>query len=296
MTPPIAEISLSTAAERLGVHYMTAYRYVRIGKLPAEQRNGHWYIGEAALAEFEADRANAGGRPGRPRSSGPEATTRSTAPEQALALADRLVSGDQGGAWHLVHDAIGSGAGLEEINARLLTPALFHVGSQWEGGKISVGAEHRATVTAMRLIERTGRHFTRRGRKAGTVVVSSAPGDRHGLPSAILADLLRAKGVEVVDLGADTPGIEIARMAADQDRLIGVGICATGTLSPGDEQNLRDAVRLTQKATGQPVLIGGSGLADEVTAASMKADYWSGDAADAVAWFLQVARQRRQPS
>ncbi|MEO6629262.1 MAG: hypothetical protein ABIP03_11920, partial [Aquihabitans sp.] len=81
-----------------------------------------------------------------------------------------------------------------------------------------------------------------------------------------------------------------------QDRLIGVGICATGTPSAGDERNLRAAVRLTQKATGRPVLIGGSGLADEGTAASMKADHWSGDAAEAVAWFLQVARQRRQPS
>lgn len=292
----MAEISLSNAAERLGVHYMTAYRYVRTGKLPAEQRQGHWYIGEAALAEFQADRAAAVARPGRPRTSSPVKTTRSTSPQQALALADRLVSGDQGGAWHLVHDAIGSGVGLEEINARLLTPALIHVGAQWEVGEISVGSEHRATVTAMRLIERTGRHFVRSGRKAGTVVVSAAPGDRHALPSAILADLLRAKGLEVVDLGADTPGTEIAKMAAGQDRLIGVGICATGALSASEEWNLGGAVRQTKKATGCPVLVGGSGIADAAMAARMGADHWSADAAEAVGWFLRLARQRRATS
>lgn len=296
MTPPIAEISLSSAAERLGVHYMTAYRYVRTGALPAEQRRGHWYIGEAALAEFQAGRTRGAARPGRPPSSGPAKTTTSTSPQQALALADRLVSGDQGGAWDLVRDAIESGAGLGEINARLLTPALCRVGSQWEVGDISVGSEHRATVTAMRLIERTGRHFVRRGRKVGTVLVSAAPGDRHALPSAILADLLRSNGMEVVDLGADTPGCEIAKMAADQDRLIGVGICATGTLSRGGERSLRDAVRRTKEATGRPVLIGGSGLADESVATNMKADHRSEDAAEAVRWFLRLAHQRRATS
>ncbi|HVJ97152.1 MAG TPA: helix-turn-helix domain-containing protein, partial [Acidimicrobiia bacterium] len=39
------KISLQDAAERLGVHYMTAYRYVRLGHLPAERDDGgRWYV------------------------------------------------------------------------------------------------------------------------------------------------------------------------------------------------------------------------------------------------------------
>ena len=37
-------IELREAAERLGVHYMTAYRHVRTGRLPAVQRGGRWYM------------------------------------------------------------------------------------------------------------------------------------------------------------------------------------------------------------------------------------------------------------
>ena len=33
--------TLPEVAEKLGVHYMTAYRYVRTGRLPARTRGGH---------------------------------------------------------------------------------------------------------------------------------------------------------------------------------------------------------------------------------------------------------------
>ena len=42
MTQP--RVTLHEAAKRLGVHYMTAYRYVRTGRLPAERDGAHWLI------------------------------------------------------------------------------------------------------------------------------------------------------------------------------------------------------------------------------------------------------------
>src|SRR6516225_8687883 len=45
-----AGLSIEEAAARLGVHYMTIYRYVRIGRLPAERRGGRWRIREEDLA------------------------------------------------------------------------------------------------------------------------------------------------------------------------------------------------------------------------------------------------------
>ena len=50
-------ITLQEAAERLGVHYMTAYRYVRLGRLRATQRDGRWYVRESDLEALRtADR------------------------------------------------------------------------------------------------------------------------------------------------------------------------------------------------------------------------------------------------
>ena len=37
-------ISLREVAELLGVHYMTAYRYVRTGMLPAEKDGAEWRV------------------------------------------------------------------------------------------------------------------------------------------------------------------------------------------------------------------------------------------------------------
>lgn len=283
-------IRLREAAEQIGVHYMTAYRYVRTGSLPAVQRNGQWYVEAADLAKFVADRGDAPRRPGRPPASSDDQTRESLAPRQATALADRLMRGDQGGAWRLLDDALGTGAGIRQLNARLLTPALHRIGEQWANGEATIGDEHRATVVAQRLIARIGQQFSRPGRKLGTIVVSAAPGDRHALPTAILADLLRAEGFEVVDLGADTPGEDIAGVAARQDRLVAVGICATSPMNRSASADLVGAVAAVRAATDCPVLIGGLAITDSI-AKRAASDHRSVDADDAVNWFVEQARR-----
>ena len=46
--PPMSDddtlLSLRAAADQLGVHYMTAYRYLRLGTLPAKKVNGVWQV------------------------------------------------------------------------------------------------------------------------------------------------------------------------------------------------------------------------------------------------------------
>ena len=55
MPPPSPPtISLGEAAERLGVHYMTAYRYVRTGRLPATRVGGQWVVDPRDLTALPA--------------------------------------------------------------------------------------------------------------------------------------------------------------------------------------------------------------------------------------------------
>ena len=44
LTRPSDVMGLSSAAELLGVHYMTAYRWVRTSRLPARKRGGYWEV------------------------------------------------------------------------------------------------------------------------------------------------------------------------------------------------------------------------------------------------------------
>ena len=146
-------ISLQDAADRLGVHYMTAYRYVRTGRLHAAKSGGQWHVHTADLDAF-ADGTES------------EPTPRSEVyPER---IEGRLMAGDETGAMQLLEDAMTAGASPDEAYIDLLGPALTSVGMRWARGEISIADEHVATATAMRVISRLGPRLAKRGRSRGT--------------------------------------------------------------------------------------------------------------------------------
>ena len=137
-----------------------------------------------------------------------------------------MVAGDASvrGGWSRVVSSAGSDpAG---VLTKLLGPALRSIGARWAAGDV-VADEHRATAVAHRVIGRLGLQFGRPGRTRGTVVVAAPAGDLHALPVTIVADLLRWRGFDVVELGANTPGEAIGEAATRADRLIAVGIVST---------------------------------------------------------------------
>ena len=52
MPPDAGTLSLRECAERLGVHYMTAYRYVRTGMLAAVKQGTEWRVASEDLESF----------------------------------------------------------------------------------------------------------------------------------------------------------------------------------------------------------------------------------------------------
>ncbi len=205
-------IGLRAAAEQLGVHYMTAYRYVRIGTLPARKVDGAWQVRLGDL------RAVADQEPARP---GPGGIRWGPYRRQ---LRERLVAGDEPGAWSIVERALVSGAPAQDIHLELMVPVLGEIGDAWARGEFDVADEHRASNVAARLIGRLGPSFARRGRKRATVVIGSAPGDQHSMPLAILGDIIRGQGLAVVDLGANTPAESFVESVRKHDDVIAVAI------------------------------------------------------------------------
>src|SRR5271157_459342 len=188
-------LSLHEAADRLGVHYMTAYRYVRTGRLPATQVGAQWWVDPRDLTGA-GEGAAVGGRP--------RAQTRRSAQAAAVRrLEDRLVAGDEAGAWAIVEARLGSGSNPDDVLLDELALAMRAVGDGWEAGDYTVDDEHRASGVAMRVVGRLGARFTKRGPKRPSVILGTPPHELHGLPTAMAANVLRGHGFEVVDLGAD---------------------------------------------------------------------------------------------
>ena len=277
--PPVPDdeelVGLRAAAERLGVHYMTAYRYVRIGTLPARKVDGSWQvrIGDLrALTEQEPPRPGRGGvrwGPYRRR------------------LRERLVAGDEPGAWSIVERALVSGSPAQDIHLELMVPVLGEIGDAWASGELDIADEHRASSVAARLIGRLGPSFARRGRKRATVVIGAAAGDQHSMPLAILGDIIRGQGLAVVDLGADTPAESFVESVRDHDDVIAVAV-GVGSDQIVDAAR-RTAALLHQQIPGIRVFVGGPAVTSDREARALGADEYGETALDVATRCAELA-------
>ena len=135
---------LQEAARRLDVHYQTAYRWVREGRLPAIRVRGRYEIAAGDLEAFARDRdapAEATGQRGR-REWG----------RSSDRLLKALVEGDERTAADVVVRLRGQGEAALDVIGRVVVPAMATIGERWASGELSVAHEHRASAIVSRLL------------------------------------------------------------------------------------------------------------------------------------------------
>src|SRR5580693_5887098 len=227
-------MQLREAAEALGVHYQTAYAWVRQGTLPARKTGRGYDVSDDDVSALAERRAS--GTPPRP-----EVRVRDWS-VQAGRLYDAIVSGDETLARH-DFDRLALGVPLIDLCERVISPALRRVGDQWAAGELSIAAEHRASAICERLIA-PGLHQPP-GRPRGIAVVTTPPGERHGLPALMAAACLREDRWLVHHLAADLPAAEITQMAGQ----VGAGLIVLScTTDQAVEQAGAVAAEITQAA------------------------------------------------
>lgn len=228
MTDPIAAfdedlLTLQQAADRLQVHYMTAYRWVRRGELPAFKTGGRLRVRASDLSRFIDEREVDVALPSRP-------AAKTDWPRHVERLAAQLMDGEGVEAGSLVRKVVADGAAAGDVYVRLIAPALHRVGEEWAQGRIGVAVEHRATEIATVLMARLGEYFRRRGPSRGTAVTVTPPGDHHGLAPSMVADFLRAAGFDVHHLGADVPVEDLRRFL----QMVPTDVLAVSMTTPQD--------------------------------------------------------------
>src|SRR5664279_1177930 len=263
---PKKPLTLLQAADRLGVHYMTVYRYVRTGKLPATRVGGAWQVDPDDLAQM---------KPAVPRYSRNPAA-RATATKAQLEA--RLLAGDEPGAWGVLEAALASDHSPSEVLLQLVAPALESIGDRWHADELTVADEHRASAVAVRLISRIGARFGRRGPKRGSVVITTPPAEQHSAPVAIAADLLRWAGFDVIELGADTPADALAHVLAGVPDLLAVALACTTQASTTSARRVIAHLRTALPDT--TVLLGGAAITDADQALRLGADGFTGRRGD----------------
>lgn len=236
-------VDLQTAADELGVHYQTAYRWVRSGRLPSHLVNGKYIVDRSDLAEVDRSRST----PRRPTMPSSIRLDRS-----AVRLFDALVQGDESAARRLVSRLVDEGAPMIELLQQVLVPPLREIGERWHAGELSIWVEHRSSAIVERILGDVVPNP--RGRRRGTAVVAAMSGDFHSLPTTMAAVALRADQWQVHHLGADVPADQIAECGVDSAADL-VVISVTNPDIAHEAETVADALR----ADDIPVLIGAPG-------------------------------------
>ena len=98
------------------------------------------------------------------------------------------------------HTTYGVDTTIEEI----VFPTLRVVGTFWSSGTIDVAHEHLLAIAVARWVAARSAVLARSARK-GTILLAAGPQDLHTLALDCLDLLLTSRGVEVCNLGAQTP-------------------------------------------------------------------------------------------
>jgi excisionase family DNA binding protein len=258
-------LTLHEVAEMLGVHYMTVYRYVHEGHLPAS-KNGHgWVVQASDVRDFKrgADRAVSAVDGG--KKVAPWCT-------RMLAL---LIDGNERGVVKLMESVLRSGNDLYFVYLDVLMPAMSAIGAKWSAGEIDIFIEHRASGIVSRSAALVGARFSKRGVHKGTVLIGSPKGEHHVLGSQMLGDLISLEGWKVDNLGGDVPAESFACAAMQISDV--VAVCIASTMSETLPAMSKSIAKVKKASDGSiSCFAGGPAVLNLEHAQKLGADYWAG--------------------
>jgi MerR family transcriptional regulator, light-induced transcriptional regulator len=235
-------MQLREAADALGVHYQTAYLWVRQGSLPARKRGRGYEVDDADVRALAERR-----RLGRP-------PARSIGVRDWQAQADQLyaaiAAGEETHARHWL-GRLAAGVTLIDLCEHVIAPALRRIGDGWASGQVSIAQEHRASAICERLIAlHAGQPG---GRPRGRAVVATPPGERHGLPALMAATCLREDRWLVHHLATDLPVAEVTRLAAT----VRADLVVFSSATPEGARRARFAARDAAAGDPRPLALAG---------------------------------------
>lgn len=178
-------------------------------------------------------------------------SVQSEAADRFVALAHAL---DADGLRALLDDGLARHGERGMLDA-VIAPALTAVGRAWADGTLEICHEHFASEVLQDFLRGFGRS-THESAPA-LLVVTTLPGELHGLGARMAASVCRIRGFEVRSLGVDTPLVEIVRAANQTNAdaiLVSVSIANGGVATDRELADLRSMLPADMR-----LLVGGRG-------------------------------------
>ncbi|MEM9652576.1 MAG: helix-turn-helix domain-containing protein [Actinomycetota bacterium] len=239
-----SNLSLDDAAAHLGVHYQTAYRWVRAGKLRATKVGGRYRVASDDLLAFEEQRS---------KPEGPPSPSDVRLGRQRRAMIEALFAGDETKVMQIADTLTSNGTSVTRLIEEVLAPPLAEIGQAWRQGAATIFVEHRASAIVERVLGRLSPNP--RGRRRGVALVAGVAGDRHSLPTLMATVALREDRWTVQHLGADVPVDELVTFIEGHK----TDLVVLSAVGPGAVDRARQAEANISEQVGVPVLVGQPG-------------------------------------
>jgi DNA-binding transcriptional MerR regulator/methylmalonyl-CoA mutase cobalamin-binding subunit len=174
-----------------------------------------------------------------------------------LALLDMIGAHDPAAFRHALRQTLAR-QGLERFVEDTIAPLTTAVGLRWEDGSFDVFDEHFYTESVQQLLRQAIADLPG-ARQGPRILLTTVPGEAHGLGLLMAQALFALEGASCISLGTETPLLDITRAAA----AYGVGVVALSFSSACPRRQV--AAMLAQLRQALPFEVdlwaGGAGVA-----------------------------------
>ena len=248
-------MDLGDAARTLGVHYQTAYRWIRTGALQAVKIDGEYRLTAEDVQSFAASRraGQAVGYTGRSRDW-------AGLVEQFYRAA---VTGNETGARRVFERLHLARVPMLEQCEELVAPVARRLDAEFRDGAVLAAQVRLAAAISERLLRWAASRLPVPAAHRALVVTPA--GERHHLPVAMASSILRAERWAVAEIAG---GAEPADLLAFAARMEPGFVVISTTVTEAAAKDLAAALSGTLRS---PILVGGAGapLRELVDAASI---------------------------
>ena len=173
---------------------------------------------------------------------------------------------------------------LVYIETRVV-PCIELMGAAWAAGDIDIAHEHFASERISDVLREARLRFEETA-NGSLVVLTTLPGEPHGLGLQMAALVLSARGLRVLSLGTEVPIAEVAALA---ERTEAVAVAVSVSISTHKTAVAKVSTMRPELSRKIELLVGGSGAPTDIKGTTVFADLRELDA-----WAEEQVRPRRK--
>lgn len=208
-----------------------------------------------------------------------------------------VIDTDRERALAVVHGALSGGVSPEAIVFQVVIPAIERtMQSIGEAGEVNLAQHFMSSQIGAAIVEEVLPLFASQPATAGRIVLGTAAGDFHGLGKRIVAGCLKARMIDVVDLGLNVPAERFVDEAlARGAQVIGISsMMVHTTRGEAGALKVRRILRERRLEARLKIIVGGAAYRwDHELYRAVEADAWAENgmlAADVVRTLIQEVR------